>query len=218
MVMHLCHPYRHPENGVFAGCEGYFSHKNNQQINKLQKSSKKSDFQKEARTDTLTKDFINEYKNIKAHFKLRCITVISSPNANLFDQRLMRLGRRTVKHTQVGGRAKAKCSKKIPVHFFGSLRIPVHFFGSLRIPIHFSGSLGIPVHFSNHVTQKLETDLEFRNHRRGVGEPVAKTSQENIIGDTSLDYCLLYHFCHWHRLYVAFKSYRGKAGERHARI
>jgi hypothetical protein len=45
----------HPEHRVFEGCEGYFSFKNNKQVNKLEKSSKKSDFWNKDRTDTLTK-------------------------------------------------------------------------------------------------------------------------------------------------------------------
>ena len=77
---------------------------------------------------------------MKAHFKLRSNTVIYAPNANLVGRHLMRHGRRAVQYSYVGRRATAKCSIKIPVHFFGSLRIPVHFFGSLRILVHFSGS------------------------------------------------------------------------------
>jgi hypothetical protein len=84
---------------------------------------------------------------MKAHFKLRWITVILWTNTNLVVRCLMRLDRCTVKHSKVSRRATAKCS--IPIHSIGSLRIPVHFIGSLRILVHVFGSLRIPVHFSS---------------------------------------------------------------------
>jgi hypothetical protein len=57
----------HPENRVLAGCEGYFSHKNNYipVADKLEKSSEKCDFWKEDRTDTLTKTLKNLHTNMK---------------------------------------------------------------------------------------------------------------------------------------------------------
>ncbi len=52
----------HPENRVFAGdvLKDIFSYKDFQKINKLEKSSTRSDFWNEDRTDMLTKNYKHE--------------------------------------------------------------------------------------------------------------------------------------------------------------
>ena len=99
-------------------------------------STTKSDFWNKDRTDTLTKDFVNLHKH-EGSFQTSLKYGYYFISKHQFGWPAPDEAWQVRSQTFIGWPAcKGKMLKKIPVHFFGSLRIPVHFFGSLGIPVH----------------------------------------------------------------------------------